>query len=86
MRKAALKTGGSGPSPMNAEGWRRILTSKQFGNSSSDLWKAIVRMARKLCTVEDHNESSEAFVAYILIPLDKIRVYVLLVSVKFSDQ
>ena len=87
VRKAALKTkGGSGPSAMDAEGWRRILTSKQFGNSSSDLCKAIVRTARKLCTVEDHNESSEAFVAYILIPLDKIRVYVLLVSVKFSDQ
>ena len=70
VRKAALKTkGGSGPSAMDA-GWR-ILTSKQFGNSSSDLCKAIVRTARKLCTVEDHNESSEAFVAYILIPLGK---------------
>ena len=72
VRKAALKTkGGSGPSAMDAEGWRRILTSKQFGNSSSDLCKAIVRMAQKLCTAEDHNESPEAFVAYILIPLDK---------------
>ena len=72
VRKAALKTkGGSGPSAMDAEGWRRILTSKQFGNSSSDLCKTIVRMTRKLCTVEDQHQSLEAFVACRLIPLDK---------------
>ena len=72
VRKTALKTkGGSGPSAMDAEGWRRILTSKQFGNSSSDLCKTIVRMTRKLCTVEDQHQSLEAFVACRLIPLDK---------------
>ena len=72
VKKAALKTkGGSGPSAMDAEGWRRILTSKQFGNSTSNLCKAIVRMTRKLCTVEDEHESLEAFVARRLVPLDK---------------
>ena len=45
VRKAALKTKvGSSLSAMDAEGWRRILTSKQFSNSSSELCKAIVRM------------------------------------------
>ena len=71
-RKAALKTkGGSGPSAMDAEGWRRILTSKQVGNSFSDLCKAIGRMTRKLCTVEDQHGLFEAFVVCRLIPLDK---------------
>ena len=43
VRKAALKTkGGCGSLAMDAEGWRRILTSNQFGNSSSDLRKAIL--------------------------------------------
>ena len=56
---------------MNAEGWRRILTSKQFGDSPSDLCKAIVRMTRKLSTIEDQHKSLEASVACRLIPLDK---------------
>ena len=56
---------------MDAEGWRRILTSKQFGTSSSDLCKAIVRMTRKLCPLEDQHESLQAFVICRLIPLDK---------------
>ena len=56
---------------MDAEGWRRVLTSKQFGNSSSDLCKIIGRMTRKLCTAEDQHESLEAFVACSLTPLDK---------------
>ena len=74
VRKAALKTKGScSPSAMNAERWGRMLTSKQFGNSSSHLCKAIVRMKRKLCTVEDQHKSLEAFVACRLILLDKNR-------------
>ena len=72
VRRAALKTqGGSSPSAMNAEGWRRSLTCKQFGNSPSDLCKAIVMITRKLCTVEDQHESLEASVTCRLIPLDK---------------
>ena len=48
VRKTALKTKvGSSLSAMDAEGLRRILTSKQFGNSSSELCKAIVRMTQK---------------------------------------
>ena len=71
-RKAALKTkGGSGLSAMDAEGWRRILTSKQVGNSFSHLCKAIGRMTRKLCAVEDQHGLLEAFVVCRLIPLDK---------------
>ena len=35
IRKAAIKTrGGSGPSGLDADGWKRILLSKKFGESS----------------------------------------------------
>ena len=41
IQKAAVKTqGGSGPSGMDADGWKGILTPKQFGKSSINLWKA----------------------------------------------
>ena len=56
---------------MDVERWRKIITSKQFGNSSSEFFKDIVRMTRKFCSLEDQHESLEAFVARRLIPLDK---------------
>ena len=35
VRKAAIKTkGGSGPSAMDADGWRRILCSNNFGDKT----------------------------------------------------
>ena len=35
VRKAALKTrGGAGPSGLDADGWKRIFTSNQFGDST----------------------------------------------------
>ena len=41
VRKAAIRTkGGSGPSGLDAYGWRRIFTSKSFGECASDLCKA----------------------------------------------
>ena len=38
VRKAALKTrGGAGPSGVDADGWRHILASGNFGNASEKL-------------------------------------------------
>ena len=38
LRKAVMKTkGGSGPSGLDADGWKQILLSKNFGQSFSDL-------------------------------------------------
>ena len=72
IRAAVTKTrGGSGPSGMDAEGWKRLLTSNSFGQSSQDLCKAVAAAARKLCTVPDQCGSLEAFLACRLIPLDK---------------
>ena len=40
VRKAALKTrGGTGASGLDADGWQRIFTSNQFGDSTDDLRK-----------------------------------------------
>ena len=72
VRKAIMKTkGGSGPSGMDADGWRRLFISKSFGQNSIDLCKAFARVIRKLCTVTDLHHSLEAFLACRLIPLDK---------------
>ena len=72
IQKAAVKTqGGSGPSGMDADGWIRILTSKQFGKSSIDLCKAFAEVIKKICSIENQSTSLEAFIACRLIPLDK---------------
>ena len=48
IQKAAVKTqGGSGPSGMDADGWKRILTSKQFRKSSIDLCKVFAEAIKK---------------------------------------
>ena len=72
IKTAATKTkGGSGPSGLDAVGWRRILASKSFGKSSNDLCTALAEMCKKLCSTEQDPESLEAFLACRLIPLDK---------------
>ncbi|XP_066911371.1 uncharacterized protein [Clytia hemisphaerica] len=72
IRTAAAKTkGGSGPSGLDAFGWRRILTSKSFGKSSDDLCTALADMCKKLCITDHDPNSLEAFLACRLIPLDK---------------
>ena len=53
IAKAALKTNGAaGPSGLDADGWRRILVSKNFGKQGKDLRSAIVRMTIRMCTKE----------------------------------
>ena len=42
MKKVAIRTkAGSGPSGLDAGGWRKMLTSKVFGSCTFDLRKAI---------------------------------------------
>ena len=51
VREAALRTKGSGgPSGVEANGLRRILASKSFKRSGTDLCAAIASMTRRLCT------------------------------------
>ncbi len=77
IARAALHTkGAAGPSGLDADGWRRILVSKNFGTAGTELRSSLAEMARILCTKEpkadsDHQSSIEAYVACRLIPLDK---------------
>ena len=72
VRKAALRTkGGSGPSGMDGEGWKRIFTSNSYGDSCVNICKAFAAVIRKLCINECEQTSLEAFLACRLIPLDK---------------
>ena len=72
VEKAILKTkGAAGPSGLDADGWKRILKSNQFGNSSNDLCKTFTKVIKKLCTKKDLSSSLKALLACRLIPLDK---------------
>ena len=72
VKKVILETkGAAGPSGLDADGWKRILTSNQFGNSSNNLCKTFAEVINKLCTRDDLSSSLEALLACRLIPLDK---------------
>ena len=72
VRKACMKTrGGSGPSGMDADGWRHILLSKNFGDAPNDLCRAIASVIKKLCTENLRSNNMEALLASRLIRLDK---------------
>ena len=79
IAKAALKTrGAAGPSGQNAEGWRRMLVSKNYGQCGKDLRTAIAAMTRNLCCREvalipDTNKTNiEAYTACRLMMLNKM--------------
>ena len=72
MKAAMLTKGGSGPSGLDADGWRKILTSRSFGTVSSKLRKTFALFVKSLCVEEIKNaESLESFIVCRLIPLDK---------------
>ena len=70
IKKAAMRTRGShGPTGLNANEWRRIIT--QFGQQSVEISKTIAKIAKKLATEELNPEPMEPYIACRLIPLDK---------------
>ena len=78
IASAALKTkGGAGPSGHDANGWRRMIISKNYGKTGKDLRTAIAKMTQLLCTrevrlIENTTKTTiEAFTANRLIPLLK---------------
>ena len=72
LKAAMLTKGGSGPPGLDADGWRRMLSSREFGTSSTDLRKTFAQLIKRLCIEElETTTSLEAFTAYRLIPLHK---------------
>ena len=72
LKAAMLTKGGSGPSGLDADGWRKILTSSSFGTASSELCKTFALFIKRLCLEETENaESLKSFIACRLIPLAK---------------
>ena len=72
LKAAMLTKGGSGPSDLDADGWRKVLISRSFGATSSDLCKTFALFVKRLCLEEiKKTESLESFIACRLIPLVK---------------
>ena len=70
VHKAALRTNGShGPSGLDANEWRTLLTN--FDQSSVNLCGTIAEFARKLATVSVTSEHLVPYNACRLIPLEK---------------
>ena len=73
-RSAANTTGACGPSGLDADDWRRIIGSNIYGQTGSDLRKAIADFTKKLChkrLKDDELKSVGPIQACRLIPLDK---------------
>jgi len=88
VRSATLKTkGSSGPSGLDGDGWRRILTSGNTVLHSVDLCKAFADVIKKLCTQNVDYVSIEPLLASRLIPLDKNPgLRLISVWVKYCDE
>ena len=77
IAKAALNThGAAGPSGLDAQGWRHILVSRNYGTAAKDLRSSVAAMARKLATKkleirDDRLTSIGAYLSCPLIPLGK---------------
>jgi len=75
IAKAATRTrGAAGPSGLDAEGWKRILISKNYGTTGKDLRSALAKMTTILCSEiiqESCAKSIEPYIANRLITLLK---------------
>ena len=76
IKKAAIRTkGGTRPSGLDVDEWRRIIVLSCFGTATSYLHKAIAELVKKLCITSISNNSNcgswESLVARGLIPLNK---------------
>ena len=69
IQKLSLKTKSS---LFDADDWKRIIGTKLFGTTGTDLPKSMARLARGLCTEEFEDPLSiAALIACRLVPLDK---------------
>ena len=71
FKAARMTKGGSGPSGIDSDGWKRILTSKDYGDANRDLRRALALMIKSICTESIDDNSLEPLLASRLVPLDK---------------
>ena len=71
LKAAQFTKGGSGPSGNDADGWRRIITSKDYGSTGMDLRIALASLIRSMCINKVSDNSLGALLASRLVPLDK---------------
>ena len=71
LKAAKITKGGSGPSGMDADGWRKLLVSNVYGECGRDLRSAFAVSIKKMCKDEITDNSLEAYLACRLVPLDK---------------
>ena len=71
LKAAQITKGGSGPSGMDADGWRKILSSRVYGDTGRDLRRAFANVIKKMCVDNISDNSLEALMASRLVPLDK---------------
>ena len=72
MKAAQLTQGGSGPSGLDGDGWRHILTSRGYRDAGNDLRVAIAAVTRSLCSEIINDDSIGPLMASRLIPLNKM--------------
>ena len=71
LKAAQLTKGDSRPSGMDADGWRKILTSKMYGDTGRDLRRPLANVVKKMCIENITNNSLESLMASRLVLLDK---------------
>ena len=71
LKAITVTKGAGGPSHMDAELYRHLLTSKKFKKENKELRNQIAKLARLLATKCIDPHSLESYVACRLIPLDK---------------
>ena len=71
LEVAKITQGVSGPSGMDADGWRQILVSKDYGDTVNDLHKAVTSLIEKICMEEIDDSSLSSLMASRLVPLNK---------------
>ena len=70
-KAASLTRGASGPSHLDADHYRHILTSKKYKTENKELREQIAALTRKIATEVLDPSLLEPYVASRLIPLDK---------------
>ena len=71
LKAAKATKGGAGPSGMDADGWRKVLVSRVYGDAGKDLRRAYAKFVKVLCVKEIEDASLEAYLGCRLVPLNK---------------